>query len=1580
MDSLDIPQNTQLLKGLVTQTSPNNQPEGTWRYALNLVNETRDGDKGFVANEYGNSACKSLTINGKTYIPNGAINLLDDEVILTLATLDKNDSRIVLQKGCTITDIVYTKNNNSAACLNFSLEHPVTGIAKIRKGCNRVIYFRDSYNSDRSIDIDEILNTPNTNRYYTDSTGWNCAAFKLAPDFEFPCISYVKTNDAGGSLRLGMYQFAISLGDEDLNFTSVLSTTQPVPIVSGLLTGTFINIEGGDPLKENSPEIKSIDLRLSNIDTTFSYVKIYAIETVAGVTTAYEADTLPINGVAFNYTYRGLDYNTATIVPLADINVDYIVYDKSRTMTQQDQRLLRGNLEERNIDYAALQIAANKIKTRYITKPIIYNLLESDQSGSYYSDNRTYMRDEIYALGIEVVFLDGTRSAVLHIPGRAANTSTLGGTLPPYIDPFGPAGSKEHNRKAPIGEWDTSNYTVGYAKTTPKLPLQPPVDKSFAANMADWYNPQIVPPANSTDPGVFGTLPPTVVSIEDARPFAKNIGDTIERWRMYNTAYRDEQKTLTDTYYSKGQMAYWESEFDYPDTMTCAKDGRPAERIYPDGKIRHHKFPDTTLEPHFVNTTNSDLDTYILSMGLEFDLTEFKAELQSRLGSKYDEISGFRISRAKRDRGNKSILDKGLAYRMLEGKYYVQDGESIRIVDILAQNNHFNKNIWINRNFVKNEWSQLNMLSWVDKFQTGRSHPIEELVPIPGANNDDLVAYRYSNSYLSIHNPKAQFTKESSFQYIKMEKELFGSYDFYGDRTTWDNNENSTVTYRVNYLNKIPGLNISSYHGTPLYYFTNRVKYDDYLASANEDVLFDGRQYLGKTNQDTYISKIDNFPDISNLGGSYGGGPKELDGSTYNWKPFGNILYPPEYALTNWLPITPYLDLAGGGPGFQQQNINEWINSNISQYSKAYYISLKDYNPGIYNQLNTITYYPVHSCLISPNSTSATLFGGDCFISQVASRMTNTDRTYPNTLAQPPKNAYYQCLYNYFVESEINCKLRHEGYEDTDYAGWYYPKHGLTTNQILDVLIQNDYLLTGATDETELIDAVIEGNYCYNQYNYNTDYSKENTLKPNFPLAIGYDYCNVCNHKFPYRIAFSQKSFQEETSDAYRLFLANNYRELSGSTGEIYNLFREHDTLYARTKQSLWYIPTKQQELTTTEGNIHIGTGDFFSLPPKEIVSTTIGYNGGQTSLDLIVNEYGAIYADTITGAVFLTKTGTGQQEISNRGNRFWFKLNLPFNLLNSYPSFPVVDAPTSPVGIGLLGYYDAKTRRYILTKKDYVPLSINATFNSTLNAWVIPGINRNPPTIVTNPYDRKDLFENKSWTISYSLEDDMWLSWHSYLPNFAWNTRSNFFTSIVGNPNIWVHDNQNLQSYYGEKQPHVFEFVSTINPLMTKIADGVSYISDVQEYSPFTKQWVQIINDTYNKGIFYNSSQSTGELDIVVKNNIDPFASVLRTFDPGEILAERTESNWSINQLRDMTDQTTPNQSLFKSDWDSIKNSYYADKVPNSSILNYLTKSQFEMEKLRDNYLISRLSYKPIQNRRIITKYLTNKNSISIR
>ena len=109
--------------------------------------------------------------------------------------------------------------------------------------------------------------------------------------------------------------------------------------------------------------------------------------------------------------------------------------------------------------------------------------------------------------------------------------------------------------------------------------------------------------------------------------------DTVPRWLVFNTAAND-------------RMAYWESDTDYPDDLDCN-----GNRVYPEGKIRHHKFPSIDLAP-------IEDDFSIRSLGIIVDLTDFVNAMPPEITI---DILEWRIVRASRTETDRTILDKGFS-------------------------------------------------------------------------------------------------------------------------------------------------------------------------------------------------------------------------------------------------------------------------------------------------------------------------------------------------------------------------------------------------------------------------------------------------------------------------------------------------------------------------------------------------------------------------------------------------------------------------------------------------------------------------------------------------------------------------------------------------------------------------------------------------------------------------------------------------------------------------------------------------------------------------------------------------------
>ena len=136
-------------KGLHTDNAPHNQPEGTYKYALNAVNETEEGNQGSVSNETGQNDLDLSLIKTDKLQPIGQV-YLNNNTHLIFAVISRFRSAIYLYKDKTLTKLVDDTKVSKANRLNFNPSHQIDAVYRLRRGCERVIYFTDSNNTTHS--------------------------------------------------------------------------------------------------------------------------------------------------------------------------------------------------------------------------------------------------------------------------------------------------------------------------------------------------------------------------------------------------------------------------------------------------------------------------------------------------------------------------------------------------------------------------------------------------------------------------------------------------------------------------------------------------------------------------------------------------------------------------------------------------------------------------------------------------------------------------------------------------------------------------------------------------------------------------------------------------------------------------------------------------------------------------------------------------------------------------------------------------------------------------------------------------------------------------------------------------------------------------------------------------------------------------------------------------------------------------------------------------------------------------------------------------------------------------------------
>lgn len=235
-------------------------------------------------------------------------------------------------------------------------------------------------------------------------------------------------------------------------------------------------------------------------------------------------------------------------------------------------------------------------------------------------------------------------------------------------------------------------------------------------------------------------------------------------------------------------------------------------------------------------------------------------------------------------------------------------------------------------------------------------------------------------------------------------------------------------------------------------------------------------------------------------------------------------------------------------------------------------------------------------------------------------------------------------------------------------------------------------------------------------YDINKDFERRNKQKMHYCIPITHRCCSECENSFPKRIIYSQKSFAEERTDNYKVFLPGNYKDISGETGDITIVkYNGENAFVILTEEGMYQLPcTGQQKADNiTQVVSFIGTGDYFVNDAMRVVynDTNIGY-GCKHKASFITTPYGSFWYSEHDNQVYgLIGGEKAPMPIFDAGMSRWFKRNgklfMDSNYYDKYRiEYPYKDNPSSEVGTGYVMGWDNKYKRLLITKKDkYVPI-----------------------------------------------------------------------------------------------------------------------------------------------------------------------------------------------------------------------------------------------------------------------------------
>lgn len=1644
------------IKGMFTDGTPQFQPADTYLFALNAVTETEAGEVGFLSNEESNTLSASVS---KGYHIIGHCFIGDNNVCIfsTNPTTHLSEIGIFNTNKNTYTKVVNDGDEKIEGKFNFHLEHQIQAIHRLRRGCERIVYWTDGINKPRKINLDKGYLYTSTGKHYI--TDYDLQKDLLSiPRFK---KDVTKVLDSGGSLKAGTYNIAIQYLDNFGNTTEWTNVTNNIFIYNNLSTENYNEITGSMSTDSNQflnyPNTsKAIQVTIEGFHPSYSQYKLAFLEANNGtgnIVAVRVTGPLSTNDPTFIYT--GSNY--AETIPLNDILAVNAIVDSAKHIDQLDSKLILSNVVGTDINWCEFQKYASKIQANCVIRGEtkmhqMQHHWDPKNALCKYEQGTGYMPGEIYAFGIVYILSNGETSPVFHIPGKShvdEDAVVYGGKRPANIK-----GMSTDNqilttyRKAECNDdyWGVDYHEKALVNTKVRhhrFPTRQSLKIPHIAHKKD---------STGEEYDVTSTFGIEFLNIE--KPVIKTSSVQVIGYKIVQQERTEENKTVLDTGILLPAIKYKEyigigvlSPEDLTDDERAKIGRKPRreERLL-EGQVaallnNEFKFNDTL---YYGGIDIKQQGWFVPQLDLvAFDPKKpDEKTVVPRVQYGYNIYNDVAAGSVTDDswKANKDINVDRL------DDHYQSDGMTLLIASRDTSVEYTIGDSW-NKDPIANNFSA-EKIEFIKPLRSYDSISVKgdvhtRIFNVAGDQNINVIKLNTGNFYF------ADKPHGISYPFVTINRKLEDPYS--------------------NFM-------LNPYYQTHLNYEVFEGEKTASVEFFNGDVQvtplrYDTTMYVG--NRAVPLGQRDlNF-----------------------WEKFGTTLA--MFAsfivigLTAGLATTPLLIAAGiiGSLGIAAGGVMMTIAAN-HKYDDFNRMIRTEYLKGLKNTIfdrwiyswgatsfSPWRYHGVGDCTLDSddnkkpggwlgrdgltqdyNAWHTIVFENKVPLRDGGHQSTNTNWHGSKLNGFTDDTVIYatDCITSFYLESTVNTALRNK--LNNDLPGflpvpgvWEKYKHsvavvsGPSNNTTPILVVSHDKLPMTTLErhiEWKLFTLNKEGKRVFTGmtipefYKINPDYTRRNGVKPYFHLPSHYDCCSKCREKFSHRWMWSETSLDEQIQDNYSVFKANNYKDIPGDTGEITNIVTLNNQLYLHTEDALWVQPRSYQERVTDEIVTYIGSGEYGQLPPRKLIDDTTGLSAG------LQHKWGAL--KTRLGYIFVSEKERGiyvftgsLNSISNRGMKQYFETNLKTFTENENLLFNTKDNPSNPDMNGFLIGYDGLRDRILITKrdsdryffgpntnddtaKDY-PLRIgdlvfkttqDELYDNVINkGYKVEGIYWHKKT----PKDTKELpflrlvkqygnsrvstqieiegvesnwgreYNDYSWTMSYSMLNQSWTSFHSYIPHRYITDGLNMYT--VKDNNIWKHGTPNeYQSFYNTLAPHIIEYVDNTSPIQNKITDhiliGTSAIEKPKGEVPIT----------FNNAVLYNTQQCSGTLQLVPKSdpNVDTVYMGHQVMDEGVCLIDRNEGTWMINAFRDMrvdyakpiwdkelaTKRTT---AIF----DATKyTSSYIDKLLNTSTMSH-DKAWVEQEPFRDKFLVVRLEFgRNTQNKavKLITRYNATSNTPSIR
>jgi hypothetical protein len=1404
--------------GLNTDSSLVNQPQGTTRFVMTGVNETKEGDLGFIANEESNQECYQLpTEAGTPYVPIGKVYIGDENNLIFLVHPSGISAWAILDKECNLTIIVTDKDQYEK--FGFSVTQQIDATFRLRRGCERSVYWIDPkprmfiIDKEEEFKVDDPLapvNDPNAPSF----GDWDISKFGLFKTYKsIPSVNNIEVIDGGGVLPPGSYNFSIRYLDADFNPTEFVTSTETIMIYNSPSTTQYRDIEG--TTKEDQPYYnypdsnKAIKIVLdsSTLDITFPFYQYAITEANAGGGLISDTKfTAEISTRQPTFYYTGTNYETSG--SQEEVTMFNNIIERAESIEQIENRLVLGNIKGKEINFCNLQRYASKITADMITKEVFVSEPDSGNSKDpvAHFHGIGYMPGEIYSFGIVYIFKDNSTSPVFHIPGKnpdvPLNTmfSTGLNVLPMsnvnnkcestrYIDnntcgqdtfwgvdhegdPLTDQLVRHHrfplrtDYNIPFVEKlvgttaieNVKSLSIKVTKANANYPtLCDPDDTSCDPNteqLADFgdqgtggpgttdYGAAFQVVLNYTEDGIANSL----TSFLDPYVYVGTVGDPVVSGPIQ---------------YSFFTGNIFANIID-PTTLTISEVFESTSALVPPGALVTLTYGlDPNGIPTWIGTSGDTGLTYTIKLGNAPAGQNNVLYKSTVLGIKFSnialpsisdtagqEVTGYYIVRNERKQSDKSILDSAVLLPTTKEKNFTAQGL------IFPQ---YNQTTTADSRVKKDV---LGFISPEHKFDNVQYSVFTEIIQQGEFKKEDTIKSRIKindvapgtgkqrghksgegdNDGFTLHvktrDTFPKFIPKTDFRFSFADiKEIF-YLDALQDRTMIDSTNRSYNAFNLACDNKIGLFSLKNVYtfdclrALPYVYFTRNIaepysnfRLEPYYKESKNPERFDILTGMSTTeifNGDTYISAIKYTNSIFfDTRMKKRAGKRSVLGIILGAVIVIASVLVAIFSLGTLTPLAAVgvaagLSLAVGvGTSLVLSGIKQeaWTRAYNVEYDRGLRITITD----------------------------------DYLLSDLDPNIVCPDCDRGNK--KNPSDDEIQWLgdaVNLWFESTINMGLRHSFNDGTpSYVkapaiieqGTTYPEEDREYFGIHSVK-SADWDVAGENRDEDVSPTTSLDTHMYTKLTYldveklssrsyigiatgeiyliNPDYRRRNKQKAYFHLGLEYDCCTDCIETFPHRFHWSEQAFQEELTDNFRMFLPNNYKDLEAETGKITDIYRIGNNLYIHTEEGLWHCPQTFQERVTGDIISFIGTGEYFSIPPRKIVDDANSSSGNKHKWARTKTKYGVLFPSWKEKKWYLFN-GETLQPISDNGNANYFKTNMNSVIEQQYyaanqSEYPYINNPSNPIGVGFLSTYDTNKERLIVTKKDMKIMNLPTT------------------------------------------------------------------------------------------------------------------------------------------------------------------------------------------------------------------------------------------------------------------------------